>query len=288
MRERYCKSGSVVGKYRVNRLIEYGSNVLVYEAEYDGNKYTMKELFPEGLYEQHNIARKNGNYVQNKISKFFVWKRVKKEFIKFIYIGNRLSSCHDLKNSITSASEIFRKNNTVYAVYPHENCRDWKQTKEESYKLILKRGADIADIIWKIHKHGWLVVDIKSSNFLIDESGNIKLCDFDSMVRISQIHKQRIFKCSSETAPKELLYGDVKHVNEKSDLYSLAAMLCTKFMGKPYNDRMLIEMESLIKSWDNILRNEFMDLFYEALDDDVTNRHMSIEGFGERIRELVR
>ncbi len=288
MRRQCCKSGSFVGKYRVISLISYGTSALVYEVEYNDQRYILKEFFPEGLHEREIITRKNGNYVKVKKSNFFLWKRVKFEFYRFIYIARRLSCCDDLNKNMTVAIDVIWKNNTVYAVYPYEHCKDWKQINGESYELILKRCVDIADIIRRIHKQGWLVVDIKSSNFLIDESGDIKLCDFDSMVKISQIKKQRFFKCSSETAPSELLYGDIEHVSEKSDLCSIAAMLCTKFTGKPYNNRSLNEIETLIQSWNSSMKTEFLDVLYEALDDNVDNRDIDVKEFGMRIRRLMR
>lgn len=288
-KEQGIKSGSIVGKYRVIQLLTFGTNVFVYDVEYDGQKYIMKELFPEELYERKIIRRTYSNRIilDNKLKHFF-WKRVKKDFLEYIHICKELSRHPDFHEAISDIVEVFCSNNTVYAVYPYEKCVDWKHTTGESYEIILKRCADIADIIWKIHKHGWLLVDIKSSNFLVEENGNIKLCDLDSMVKLSEIENQYLFKCSNETAPRELLCGDVRYVSERSDLYSLAAMLCTKITGKPYNNDTLKEIAGLLTSWDKTVYNEFMDVLYEALDDNVINRHMNVKEFGERIRKLVR
>lgn len=287
--EQSIKNGSIVGKYRVVRLLTYGTNVFVYEVEYAGQRYIMKELFPECLYERNIIRRTYSNrIILNNKSKYFFWKQAKKEFLNYICIGKELSCYPDFNETISDAAEVFCSNGTVYAVYPYKKCADWECITGESYELILKRCADIADIIWKIHKHGWLLVDIKSSNFLVEEDGSIKLCDLDSMVKISEIKNQYLFKCSSETAPRELLCGDVRYVSEKSDLYSLAAMLCTKITGKPYNNDTLKEMAGLIISWNKTVCNEFMDVLYEALDDNVVNRYMNVKEFGEHIRKLVR
>lgn len=279
---------------KIKQLLAHGTNTFVYKAEYRGRSYILKELFPEGLSEQKVIKRDGAGAVLYRLSVIdkFKWQRMKLQFLSSVYRNQLLQRNTALNDCVSRNVGLFHTNGTLYALYENKSGKDWSCYVDENLEKLIIRCSKIADIVDKIHRSGWLVVDVKASNFVINatESGeHIQLVDFDSMLRLSSAKRKSKFYCSSETAPPELLEGRGKDVGVNSDVYSLAAMLFKKISGVSYNEcKTLSLLMPFIENWSKERQSKFVSLFKIVLCPDITRRDLSAIEFSGKLLELLR
>ena len=93
---------------------------------------------------------------------------------------------------------------------------------------ILEIFFKIAEVVCKIHKKGILHCDLKSSNILIDIRGNIRIIDFGASLKKKE--KVEFVKVSDGYSPIEI-YSEKVEIDERTDVYSLAALLYFMLCG---------------------------------------------------------
>lgn len=84
------------------------------------------------------------------------------------------------------------------------------------------------------HNHGVLHRDIKGSNLLIDNEGNLKIADFGLATFFDPAHKQSMTSrvVTLWYRPPELLLG-ATHYGVSVDLWSAGCILAELLAGKP-------------------------------------------------------
>jgi serine/threonine-protein kinase ULK4 len=130
------------------------------------------------------------------------------------------------------------------------------QNKNNSYleRTIKTIGCQLLSGLQALHKSGIIHCNLKPSNIVIDEYGNVKICDFKKCLKISKMTKELIEKnkCAMTpcyTAP-ELFRKEGKY-SFKSDLWALGCILYELAVGQvPFFDN---SIDKLIKK---IIQNE--------------------------------
>jgi serine/threonine protein kinase len=110
------------------------------------------------------------------------------------------------------------------------------------------------------HSHGILHRDIKGSNLLIDQNGNLKIGDFGLATFFQQKQPLTSRVVTLWYRPPELLLGATDY-GVAVDLWSSGCILAELFAGKPI---MPGRTEVLFPSFSWILRN--MQVLYTELD----------------------
>lgn len=289
---RYILNGNIT----IIKLIGYGTSVFVYEAMYNEKRFILKELFPEGLNEKSVIKRdKYGKTIHMlNIASEWEWQKAKFRFLLSVYRNRKLQRLLWGKRYIQWNIGVMHTNGTIYALYKNENGIAWSCCIGESLENIIIRCSKIADIIHEIHKLGWLLIDVKSSNFIIvctKKREFVEVVDFDSMVMIPFFvnNFKKKFYCSSDTAAPELIAGNVGQVGIASDIYSIAAMLFKKITGISYNKCKDI---NLLLPFISTLSKEKSKYFYEllktALHQDVIKRKLNAADFSRKLLRVLR
>ena len=250
-------------KYRVyiDSCFAEGSSAIAYYISFCDNQCVLKELFPERLSEQKIIIRDNNGKVKfnGNIFDMFQWKKAKLSFICTAIFSMYLQKNTNLKENIVKLHGVYSANNTYYTITQKIDGVSWNYINSEPIEHIIEIGVQIAQMTETLHSMGWLMVDIKASNYVVlDEINNttkVKMFDFNSVVSIKNIHRCKKFRCSSETAPPELLYNRNKYVGKHSDVYSIASMIFRKItqhsVGKHPYDMFLELSKPMLKEWSN-------------------------------------
>ena len=135
-----------------------------------------------------------------------------------------------------------------------------------------------------LHKNGFLHCNLKPSNILVDEYGNIRLCDFKKSLKINSITPNDIRKNKAAmtpcyTAPE--LFGEDGVYNPKTDLWALGCIMYELAVGQvPFFDESVGKLISkIINDEVNFNRkelqnfsDEFIDVLRKLLDKDPNSR----------------
>lgn len=231
--KRKISSASGISQILLKRIVNCGSLSIVYQAEYHGESVMVKELYPEGLAEQGIIRRdKDGNVEILNYS-----SAINNMYVRFCEEANILMSFrHDpsMADVVTAIKGIYFINHTVCTISADENLVSWDSYHNESPWRILAMTVQIAEIVEMLHSKGYLLVDTKASNFIVNGTlpHCVKLVDFNSAVRLDALGSEMCFLYSNETAAPEYISGRGDFVGPQSDVFCMAAMLFLKLTGQ--------------------------------------------------------
>eukprot|EP00892_Ulva_mutabilis_P007267 jgi/Ulvmu1/4912/UM201_0004.1 len=115
--------------------------------------------------------------------------------------------------------------------YVHEHRRDNRLSLNE----VLVIATDLADVLRYLHRNGIVHQDLKPSNILLNEKGEVKLTDFGiSKIKRSTYLSRFMVGTPSYTAP-EVWRADA--VNEKCDMFALGILLWECMTGaRPFKN----------------------------------------------------
>ena len=145
-------------------------------------------------------------------------------------------------------------------------------------------GIQLLSGLQTLHKNGIIHCNLKPSNIVIDEYGNVKICDFKKCLRISKmtndlIQKNKCAMTPCYTAP-ELFIKEGKY-SFKSDLWALGCILFELAVGQvPFFDNSIDNLiNKIIKEEVNFDRKEltnysddFIDVIKKLLIKEPNNR----------------
>ncbi len=142
------------------------------------------------------------------------------------------------------------------------------QNDPEERREILKICQRTASRYAEMHSRGFFHNDVNYKNILFMLDGSIKLIDFGFSVPVEETHQGRVFRAGfDEFYDPQLIAAKIDrtklpYVSERSELYSLSAMLYFCITGKHYLDFKLEKSEM----WAQIVKEEprkFKDLGLE-------------------------
>lgn len=159
------------------------------------------------------------------------------------------------------------------------------QTTKLSISSIIKIARQLCQVVAFVHSKGILHRDIKTSNVLVSENFNIKLTDFG----IAKKDNSEVAMTQAGTILGSILYSppeqfiNVKSLNEKSDLYSVAVCIYEMLTGfPPFSDKgniqeiILAIMTEKIKvpsEYSDKIPVFFDDILLKALNKDPDKRY---------------
>lgn len=221
--------------YKLDDEIGRGGSCIVYRGSYEtnagtGKKVLIKEFYPAGLH----LKRKGSTLVTDREYEYLFKKR-KSEFFETFIKTNELFSLEGLTNSITNTIDIYSKNNTFYVVtvISHGMSLD-RAASDMSLSSKITAVLSITEILKKIHKAGYLYLDLKPSNvFIFPETTElVQLFDFDTLTKIGNEKKSGRISYTRGFAPVELASGRLSDTGVWTDFYETGALLYWLLTGR--------------------------------------------------------
>jgi WD40 repeat protein/tRNA A-37 threonylcarbamoyl transferase component Bud32 len=120
------------------------------------------------------------------------------------------------------------------------NLRDYSLSRQLSREEICRMMVRVCDAIEYAHKHGVIHRDLKPGNILVDELGRPRILDFGLSrattpegEEMSLLTATGDFMGTPRYMSPEQAWGSPKEVDERTDVYSLGAMLYELLVGLP-------------------------------------------------------
>ena len=234
-------------RFRISGVCGYGTSSIVYYAEDTGNNYQVivKEIYPAGL----GITRNDDGslVIPTKES-----EDIFNEYIKRAENAYKLQT--KLHNNVsTNNATLFtyaqgKDKNTYYCASELKagcTLSDWiKKHKGDNKAYIsglLKICRHITGVLKAYHenKPSYIHLDIKPANILvvpIDEKDYIiQMFDFDSVYTIEELKNDHVRYSPGYAAP-EVMYFPYNIDIDRTDIYSVGAILYEGIFGKPPED----------------------------------------------------
>ncbi|QDU98326.1 serine/threonine-protein kinase [Lignipirellula cremea] len=196
-----------LGPYRLIRLVRAGNSCQIWDCVREGDE---KRVALKVLQKEHRKNREEINFLKHE---FEVGKGLSHERVIEIY---DLNFEYDLPF-------------LVLQFYSGKNVKQLMRTDPE---LIEKHTTSMieqcATGLHYLHEQGWIHRDVKPDNFLLDDSGNIKLIDFALAHKITTglasffAGRAKVQGTRSYMSPEQIRG---KNLDRRSDVYSLGCMI---------------------------------------------------------------
>ena len=286
------------GKYKILNYVAKSDFSNIYMCEdRQGEKVIIKECYPS------EIVMRNGKEVfTEKYKKDF--EQLKKCFWKEKYILEKFLKKSKRRkqrfvDDVVKFVDFFSENGTNYIVTEYFRGVTLKkyilENRIKNGKLrinhILEIFFKIAEVVCKIHKKGIIHCDLKPSNILIDIRGNIRIIDFGASLKKNE--KVKFVKVSDGYSPIEI-YSEKVEIDERTDVYSLAAllyfMLCGVKVDGAINRFYKAELEfdrEVILGFEKIEKfKEVEKVIKKGLEFDRQKRFGSVREMIEKLRKI--
>lgn len=251
----------------IRKEIGRGSNTIVYQSSYPDylnrnmyHKVLVKELFP--YHPGREIFRDLHGNLQFSHNSRSTWEHHKASFERGNQIHLNMMSKHP--EMVIMNLNTFANNNTLYTVIGYTNGRSLEQDRKKrtpQFRVLALRMIMLLNVLSEFHEEGYLYLDIGPDNILLTGSGlteRVFLIDYNSVHErndIALLKTGSLFLKSGFTAP-EIRTGDIAHISEKSDLYSVAAVFYYCLTGVPLTPFQMIRQSPPVIEQCPVLRNE--------------------------------
>lgn len=217
----------------VDRQIGQGANSLVYEAHRDGapkHRVRIKECYPARQAPSRDGMRLSWPDTSQR-------KKVLEHFQEGFENQRLFQSEEKTGNAaIHMPLEMCEANNTRYMIMELDYGETLDRHKVSSFEEILTITKALADTLGEYHRLGFLHLDIKPENILVlrEAPNMIKLFDLDSVVRKQDIQQGVLpaLSYSPRWAAPELREEIISQISERTDIYSIGAVLFWMVMGR--------------------------------------------------------
>lgn len=217
----------------VDRKIGQGANSLVYEAHRDGapkHRVRIKECYPARQAPSRDGMRLSWPDTSQR-------KKVLEHFQEGFENQRLFQSEEKTGNAaIHMPLEMCEANNTRYMIMELDYGETLDRHKVSSFEEILTITKALADTLGEYHRLRFLHLDIKPENILVlrEAPNMIKLFDLDSVVRKQDIQQGVLpaLSYSPRWAAPELREEIISQISERTDIYSIGAVLFWMVMGR--------------------------------------------------------
>ena len=219
-------------EYCIHNVIGDGASCIVYDVSSTNQfgitqHYRLKECYPYNAQCHRDGVRLEWDSGEQQQSAF-------ERFTRSATVIASLRSEKSIGNHITGA-ELVVGNGTLYAIMEVNHAQTYNHDKTQDLHRILQTTLKLTRIVGRLHEQGYLHLDIKPENFLVnyDPDPNIWLFDVDSLVPIADFQGGRTscYSYSREWAFPELIQRKINKIGPASDLYYIGAILFSKVMG---------------------------------------------------------
>lgn len=214
------------GTYRVEAAIASGGFGKTYVVSNTAlnSKYAMKEFFHADL----NDRDSNGKNVLTVSSKKPTYNNMKNSFLKEAQKIARLNH-----RNVIRVYDYFEENSTAYYVMDLiDGCSLQQKLDSSNHPLpnnvVRNYLSQLLDALEYIHSHGILHLDLKPSNIMLSNDGNIKLIDFGASKGFNadgSLSSDSKFVFTPGYAPIELRENNKNKIGTWTDFYSLGATI---------------------------------------------------------------
>ena len=217
------------GEYKIEKVLGQGGFGITYLAEQTslGRKVALKEFFMEGLCNRD--AATSHVSVPSVGSKKLV-ERFKQKFIKEARNIASLEHKH-----IVPIIDVFEENGTAYYVMKYFSGGSLSFNSAIPEDVALRYTNQLASALRFIHQKRMMHLDIKPSNILLDDDGNVVLIDFGLSKQYDNAGQQTSTTpvgISHGYAPiEQYRSGGVSAFSPATDIYSLGATLYKLLTG---------------------------------------------------------
>ena len=286
-------------QYEIESVSGTGATCIVYKAWYKENDNSephcvqLKELYPYDV----GLFRDASN---NLICKTDDDKKKFDEYKKnFEASNNMLVKLNSLTDSTPREIKSFSYNGTIYSIVAYNNGKQYSEEKLQAIDLgsLLQIVKSLTISVSRLHEEGYLHLDIKPDNFLINDIDGAILFDVDSVVPVDEIKYRNGISYSKKWAAPEVKYAaeksDYKDISCKSDIFSIGVILFEAIMGR---DFLPMETVSYNRNWDieNSIKNreekqnrkvninpkfyhKIKEIFEKTLDRNLSKRYNSAQ-----------
>ena len=211
----------------IDGVIAEGMNSIVYKAHdiTDGSTYKLKELYPSGS-EISNGRIEYSNAAEN----------------RFHRINELQNSIEEQKSDERNNScfSILKNSRSFYQIFSCDNKQDMLSYHFSSINEILMALRKICEMLFEYHRAGYLHLGIKPENIFIDSTTgcissdfSLSITDNDSIIDKTEVYDDAFNHIMTyRYAAPELRMRDYKRVSEKSDYYSVGALLFAALMKR--------------------------------------------------------
>lgn len=236
-RTRLCFSGKNDEKifYTIVREIGRGSSCIVYEVEHetttgDTKLYRLKEFYPYKLH----IKRDNSGRLIPDEAERLLYEEMKDKMREDFKIANKLFYSEGTIGMLTDQLNVYDYNDTTYVVSAFSAEKTLGVYKPVSIKECISLVRQVAYILEKVHRHGYLYLDMKPQNVLVLEGyqSRIQLFDFDSLISLKEIkgksnsnYSDLKFSYSKGFSAVELQTAKIKRIGYQTDIFAVGALL---------------------------------------------------------------
>lgn len=234
------KEGGAV-RYTIIKEIGRGGSCIVYDASYETNtgdiKYVrVKECYPAKL----RIERASNGQLSACPEDSLRFEGAKSKFQSDFSLGNGLFYAEGLYDALTATIDVYSGNGTAYLVSTYSPESTLATFRPESLRVCVALVKQVAQILKRIHKEGYLYLDTKPDNVLVLDSyaTRVQLFDLDSLIPMDlDEHNASIdpsnvrVSFSQGFAAVELQTGKVKKLGRHTDVYGVGALLFYLLFG---------------------------------------------------------
>lgn len=295
----FLSKGTILnGKYKILNYVAKSDFSNIYMCEdRQGEKVIIKECYPSEI-----VMRNSKEVFTEKYKKDFenlkgcFWKE-KCILEKFLKKSKRRKG--KFMDDVVKLVDFFSENRTNYIVTEYFCGVTLKkyilENRIKNGKLrinhILEIFFKIAEVVCKIHKKGIIHCDLKPSNILIDIRGNIRIIDFGASLKKKE--KVEFVKVSDGYSPIEI-YSEKVEIDERTDVYSLAALLYFMLCGVKVDGVIKrfykVELEfdrEVILGFEKIEKfKEVEEVIKKGLEFDRQKRFGSVREMIEKLRKI--
>ena len=228
--------------YRIRGEIGRGGSCIVYDAEYttnadDTKRIRIKECCPFGL----RLERKPDGCLNVHNEDHQAFRQHLDAFKQAFLRNNRIFSNGDAANYVANQIDWYEANGTCYIVSVYLYGKTLAEYKPTDLHETISLCAAAAKAVDRIHKAGFLYLDLKPENIFIIQgtSDLVQLFDFDSLIdRISlgnDVPTAGRISFTRGFAALELQKSQRRKLAPSTDVFSLGAVLFHLLFGHTPN-----------------------------------------------------
>lgn len=301
---RFCDNGNSSPSFVIRNELARGGSCIVYDATYQNNSgksrtVRIKECYPFKL----SLTRSENGELIASASDEASFITAKRKMHRAFDLNNDLFETSTLTNFTSNTLDIYETNNTVYIVSTYQEGKTLSLDTFSSLKYYTSVVKSVALAVSKLHKKGFLYLDIKPENVLI-LNGTIELIqlfDFDTLVPIDEsghIHPKddsRISFTKGFAAPEQQMQQYHK-IGKQTDIFSIGALLFYLIFGRTPNasycrDDSVFDYENSkldTKIYRDKLFTVLTDFFHNTLANYYLDRYQEMTPVLEKLDEIIK
>ena len=285
-------------EYTIAGELARGGSSIVYNAFYldtlgEKKAVRIKECFPFKC----SLQRGEKGILLVPPAEQGLFTETKQKMEQAYQFGNRLFATDGLTNKTANTFGIFQANHTLYIVSAYVQGQELSYQRYPTVKDSIAVVKSTADAICKIHKEGFLYLDLKPSNILTLEGSTelIQLFDFDSVVPISEVAEWADkISYTKGFAALELQSGENRQIGKHTDVYGIGALLFYMLFNRvpdafdcePDAEYDFSQSKLSSDNYRDVLAFRLTDFFHHTLADYYLDRFPDLEIVVEKLMEL--